>query len=302
MSVTAGMTGTAGTTGSTGSMGSTARPRSRRAPTVDACCAEAVDVARAVAQELAEPGQVGEHVGVVADAERVVTHLFECRAQGYRGWRWAVTVARASRSKRVTVDEAVLLPGPEAVLAPDWVPWSERLRPGDLGVGDLLPTDEDDPRLVPAYAAVAGGELPARDDEDSLLVWELGLGRARVLSRLGRDEAVDRWYSGESGPTAPIAVAAPAQCSTCGFFLLLAGSMRRVFGVCANEYAPDDGRVVAADHGCGAHSEAVVVPAAPEVARPIVDDLEYDVVARRSQHVEAGSVDEASPPEELGHS
>ena len=42
------------------------------------------------------------------------THLFECRTPGYFGWRWSVTVARASRQKSVTVDEIVLIPGPEA--------------------------------------------------------------------------------------------------------------------------------------------------------------------------------------------
>ena len=67
----------------------------------------------------------------------------------YAGWRWAVTVVRAPRSKVVTVSETVLLPGPGALLAPDWVPWQDRLRPGDLGVGDLLPAPPDDERLVP---------------------------------------------------------------------------------------------------------------------------------------------------------
>ncbi|MHC3456249.1 DUF3027 domain-containing protein, partial [Streptomyces prasinus] len=49
----------------------------------------------------------------------------------------------------VTVDEAVLLPGPDARLAPEWVPWSARLRPGDMGPGDLRPTDAEDLRLEP---------------------------------------------------------------------------------------------------------------------------------------------------------
>ena len=67
------------------------------------------------------------------------THLFACLDPAYAGWRWAVTVARASRAKVVTVSESLLLPGPESLLAPDWVPWRDRVRPGDLGVGDLLP-------------------------------------------------------------------------------------------------------------------------------------------------------------------
>ena len=81
----------------------------------------------------------------------MVTHYFAADLPGYAGWRWAVTVARASRSKAVTVDEVVLLPGEGALLPPEWVPWSERLLPGDLGVGDVVPTPADDDRLVPAY-------------------------------------------------------------------------------------------------------------------------------------------------------
>ncbi len=123
--------------------------------TPDAVCAAAVDLARAAAQAVAGHQLVGDHVGVEADAERIVTHFFACTDRAYTDWRWAVTVVRAPRSKTVTVDEVVLLPGPGALLAPAWVPWSERLQAGDLGVGDVLPTAADDERLVPGYAASA---------------------------------------------------------------------------------------------------------------------------------------------------
>ena len=66
--------------------------------TLDATCAEAVDVARA-ALDIVAPEGVGAHLGVEPDAERVVLHYFESKLPGYRGWRWAVTVMRASRSK-----------------------------------------------------------------------------------------------------------------------------------------------------------------------------------------------------------
>ncbi|MCZ9344178.1 DUF3027 domain-containing protein, partial [Streptomyces sp. TRM76130] len=85
-----------------------------RSRTPDRLCAEAVDLARAAAEEAAAPGVVGEHAGVLAEGDRVVTHYFACMELGYRGWRWAVTVARASRAKIVTVDEVALLPGPDA--------------------------------------------------------------------------------------------------------------------------------------------------------------------------------------------
>jgi hypothetical protein len=241
--------------------------RSRK-PALDALCAEAIELARAAAVDVA-PGDVGTHLGVAVEGERLVTHFFECLKPAYHGWRWAVTVTRASRTKTVTVDETVLLPGDDAVLPPEWVPWSDRLRPGDVGAGDILPAPEDDDRLEPGYTG--GG-----DEEYAAVAYELGLGRARVLSPIGRDDAVHRWYSGDHGPAAPVAQLAPGRCATCGFLLLLSGPLRQLFGVCANEYSPSDGRVVSLDHGCGAHSESG--PAAAAAAPPVlvVDELDYE--------------------------
>src|SRR5699024_1419039 len=154
------------------------------------------------------------------------------------------------------------------------LPWSERLRPGDLGPGDVLPYLAHDERLDQGYEAT--GEI----DVDEMVIFELGLGRERVLSPLGRSEAAERWYAGSHGPTAPTAVAASAPCSTCGFLLLMAGSLRTEFGVCANEWSPDDGRVVSMNHGCGAHSQTDAPPAPsdwPDPA-PVVDEMDLEVV------------------------
>jgi hypothetical protein len=269
-------------------------PSRTRTRDLDEACADAVELARAAAEQAA-PGQVGEHVGMEADADRVVTHLFACLDPAYVGWRWAVTVARASRAKIVTVDECVLLPGPESLLAPPWVPWNERVRPGDLGVGDLMPASADDERLVPAVllagddgvvdwaevsAEADGGEVAAAVglSEEVADAEAAAPGRARVLSAIGRDATAVRWYSSDHGPDTPLAAAAPGPCATCGFLVRLAGALGQVFGACANEYAPDDGRVVSLDHGCGAHSEAASVPPAPVVQPPVIDELGYDMV------------------------
>ncbi len=235
----------------------------------------AVDAARAALLESVDGGDVGDHLGHLAEDERVVTHLFACPRPGYQGWRWAVTVARAPRQKTVTVDEIVLLPGDEAIVAPTWVPWRERIKPGDLGPGDLLPTEEDDERLVPGYTA--GDDVV---DEDSVreVAFEMGLGRSRVLSLEGRDLAAQRWYDGSHGPDAPIAQSAPGTCDTCGFLVRLAGPLSLSFGVCANAFANDDGRVVSFDHGCGAHSEAQLSKKSrPQpLPEPVLDTLTWD--------------------------
>ena len=151
------------------------RTRTAR-PKADAVLVDAVDVALAAAREAAEhPGDVGEHLGATMDADRLASHTFACTMRGYRGWHWTVTVARAPRSKTVTVCEVELLPGAEAILAPEWLPWSERLRPGDIGPGDVLPFRADDPRLEPGWTPTGDEEL------DSVAIDELALARARVL-------------------------------------------------------------------------------------------------------------------------
>lgn len=215
--------------------------------------AEAVEAAREALLELVDASQVGDHLGVRAEDAKVVTHLFACTQAGYRGWQWSVTVARAPRQKTVTVDEVVLLPGDEAILAPEWVPWKERIKPGDLSPGDLLPIEEDDTRVVPALTGADESPDPKALKQVSE---ELGLGRPRVMSLEGRDLAAERWYDGNHGPDTDLARSAPGQCDGCAFFVRLTGPLGRLFGACANAYANDDGRVVSVDHGCGAHSEA----------------------------------------------
>jgi hypothetical protein len=217
----------------------------------------ALDIAKQAAIEDAGKKEfVGEFYSIDSDEDRVATYLFEAKLPGYAGWRWAVTVAKLDEQSAATICDVVLLPGSKALLAPNWVPYVERVQPGDLGVGDVVPTAPDDERLVPGFAS-----LPEDDELDTLdlnQLFEFGLGRARVLSIVGRDQASKRWYEGDRGPNSPIANAAPKPCHSCGFFIPIAGSLRSAFGVCSNAISPEDARVVSIDHGCGAHSEALI--------------------------------------------
>jgi hypothetical protein len=222
--------------------------------TADPIALAATDAARAALVEQVGRDVVGESLGSTPEADAVVTHRFACTQAGYPAWVWAVTVAHAPDEQGVTIDEIVLLPGDDAIIAPAWVPWRERIQPGDLSPGDLLPADEDDLRLVPTY--FEGDDLDGLSDADRAVADELGLGRARVLSAEGRDLAAQRWYAGDAGPDVALAQSAPGRCLGCGFLVRLAGPLADTFGVCANEFANDDGRVVAFTHGCGAHSEA----------------------------------------------
>ncbi|HET7304131.1 MAG TPA: DUF3027 domain-containing protein [Segeticoccus sp.] len=240
----------------------------------DATLFGAVDLAREAAEGIAEPGTVGEHLGAEMDGERLATHYFACTAKAYPGWRWAITVARAPRARRATVCETNLVPGEGALVAPEWLPYADRLAPGDIGAGDVTPFVEEDPRLEPGFEATGD------EDVDQVAQWELGLGRPRVLSAEGRDEAAQRWYDGEHGPASPVAQKAPAPCATCGFFVPMAGALRSFFGVCANAWSPSDGRVVSLDHGCGAHSEVDIdKPEPATLDEPVLDELAVDVLA-----------------------
>lgn len=250
----------------------------RASETLDRACAEAVDLAHSAAVNRAGAMGVGEHLGVNAVDTRVATHRFACPHPGYPGWSWQVTVARASRARVVTVNEVTLMPGDGALLAPAWVPWSERIGPGDLAPGVIMPTPDNDPRVEPGFTAadMPPDMEPAEWSATRALVAELGLGRERVLSPLGRDEAAERWLAGAGGPDNPMTAQASGVCETCAYFVALSGSLGRVFGACANEYTPSDGRVVSRDHGCGAHSDTTDVSRAEQLPVPAWDTMSVD--------------------------
>ena len=248
----------------------------------DAILAAAIEPAREAAVATGAE-TVGAHLGARAESAFVVTHAFAATLPGYVGWYWAVSVTRAPELDEVTVDEVVLLPGQDALLAPAWVPWEQRVRPGDLSPGDLLPPPPGDIRLVPAYTL-------SDDPAVETVAFELGQGREQVMSRDGRIFAAERWYEGDRGPEAPMARQAPAHCGTCGFFLPLAGSLQAGFGVCGNEVTDCDGQVVSVEYGCGAHSSVRPEPTAHvDVAEVVYDDGEEIVADAAEQTADASN-------------
>ena len=254
----------------------------------DKVLAEAVDVARQALADVTRLENVGEHAGLMQEADRVVTHAFECLLPGYVGWYWTATITRATRSKHITVIETSIRPGADALLATEWVPWSERLQPSDVGPSDRLPYKPDDENLRTVDQRLDGSEdgtlmqgfEETGADADNVVLFELGLGRARLLSDQGRAQAYRRWYRSDAGPRNQATRDAKAPCATCGYLMHLGGSARQLFGVCANEWSPFDGRVVSMDHGCGAHSETDIPEKHKlwEQTDPVVDetDIGYD--------------------------
>ncbi len=276
---------------------------------IDPTCAGAVDLARAAATEVAaEPAHVGAHVGVYPVADDVVgigaVHRFGSEHPGYVGWVWAVSLSRVADSDHVTVDEVWLEPSAGALSVPPWQPWSERVQPGDLGAGDVFPTSVDDPRLTAGFTAADDPESLIADQVLHPLQWQIGLGRARVLSTLGREDAADRWHSGEGGPNSAVARAAVDRCLSCGWLMPIAGHLGQAFGVCAQPMSPSDGRVVSFDHGCGAHSEVIAEPASPDVVEILIDEVGFDEIEREAtvevqESVVADSSEEEPAPADL---
>lgn len=112
---------------------------------------ERARIAREALREITPDPTVGELVSQTDEGEGVTTLEFAAVMTGYPGWHWTVSVAEVE-DEAPTVLEAELLPGDGALLAPDWVPWSERL---------------DDYRAAQAAAAAEAGEADEDEDEDS---------------------------------------------------------------------------------------------------------------------------------------
>ncbi|MBU9763327.1 DUF3027 domain-containing protein [Mycobacterium sp. TNTM28] len=242
-------------------------PSAASSPEQEALLLGAAEQARAALTEFSGEGAVGEYLGVSIEDAASATHRFLADLPGYRGWQWAVVVAAYPGADHATISELVLVPGPTALLAPQWVPWQDRVRPGDLGPGDLLSPPLEDPRLVPGY--VATGD-PLIDDT----ALELGLGRRQVLSEWGREQAAQRWHDGDYGPGSAMARSTRRVCRDCGFYLPLGGALGVMFGVCANEMSAD-GHVVESEYGCGAHSDT---PQPPGTGSPMYEPYDDGVL------------------------
>ena len=224
-----------------------------------------------------------DHIGAALDSVvepsddpsvAITSYTFECTSPGYPGWYWEVSVAEVNGQVDLSISEINLLPGAAALVPSQWKPWAERVEPGDLGVGDLLPAPENDERLTAGFTAIA--DLDDLSDDLAPLhpaQWELGLGREKVLSTVGLERAVDRWFEKLNGPRSAMAKSAPAQCGSCGFLVPVGGSIGQVFGVCGNEFGAADGQIVATTFGCGAHSSVRIENATPiPVVDLVIDD------------------------------
>ena len=239
----------------------------------------AIDLARSALLESIPAEHIGKALDSVVEPSEdssvsITSYTFECTSPGYPGWYWEVSLVEVNGQAELSVSEVNLLPGSAALVPEHWKPWADRVEAGDLGVGDLLPISEDDERLTAGFTAL--GDLEELSEDLAPLhpaQWELGLGREKVLSTVGLERAVDRWFEKQNGPRSAMAKSAPASCGSCGFLVAIGGSIGQVFGVCGNEFGAADGQVVATTFGCGAHSSVRAAQSAPiPVVDLVIDD------------------------------
>lgn len=117
------------------------------------------DLARAALREITPASTVGDYIETVDEGDGVVSLLFASAQPGYPDWRWTVSVARVE-GEEPTVLEAELMPAEGALLAPDWVPWSERLADYKAAQEAAAESEDDE--------SEDDDDEPDEDDDDDL--------------------------------------------------------------------------------------------------------------------------------------
>ena len=104
------------------------------------------------------PGSIGSIISSDL-TDGVATMRFNASLEGYAGWDWVVSLAVDGDT--TTILETELLAGDGAIVAPDWVPWADRLKEYEAS---LAAGNEEESVLVVDDEAAAE-ELDDDDDE-----------------------------------------------------------------------------------------------------------------------------------------
>lgn len=117
-------------------------------------------VAREAALAYAESETVGPLIETVDEGDHTTSYIFSSTLKGYLGWRWSVTLFEGD-PKNPTLSEVMLLPGEESLVAPAWVPWSER-----LADWKALQAELEAQATAEAAEAAAAEEAESESDDD----------------------------------------------------------------------------------------------------------------------------------------
>ncbi|HEV7956400.1 MAG: hypothetical protein JWL94_427 [Microbacteriaceae bacterium] len=105
---------------------------------------------RAALLEIAAAETIGAPAGSIDEGDGVVTVYFDVDMLGYPGWRWTASIAHVE-GLAPSVLETEMTPGEGSILAPEWVPWVDRLADyravedaAEAGIEDTGDEDDDD--------------------------------------------------------------------------------------------------------------------------------------------------------------
>ena len=115
-----------------------------------------VEVAHSALLEITPEATIGAPSGQTEEGGATAV-TFQANMAGYPGWHWTVAIATLDDAEP-SVLEVELMPGNGALLAPDWVPWSERLADYEAAQGALSADENDD--------EIEGSELESDDESD----------------------------------------------------------------------------------------------------------------------------------------
>ena len=214
-----------------------------------------VEIAREAAVQTAEdPQAVGDFLRREDLGDGVYDFRFDSGLKGYEHWEWAVTLYHDAELGEWTVNEAALLPTKRSLVAPQWVPFRDRLPRRARGSRDSQ--EDDGQETEPGIAeAEAGQEMrdrdgnlldPADSDEDvAEAINRFYLLRRRVPSPKGLQDTAQRWDDGRSHSSR-----GDSDCVRDAFVVPLEGILGRMYGVCTNRHCRYDGKVVPLDHTC----------------------------------------------------
>lgn len=211
-----------------------------------------VEIARRAAEQTADegPGAVGDFLRREDLGGGVYDFRFDSGLKGYEHWEWAVTLFHDTDLEEWTVNEAALLPTKRSLVAPQWVPFRDRLP----GQGD----DDEDDGLEPGLDEAEGGQQrrdrdgrlldDADSDEDiAEAINRFYLTRRLVPSPKGLQDTAQRWDDGRSRLRRHHD---GGEAVTDAFVIPLEGFLGRMYGVCTNKHCRYDGKVVPLDHTC----------------------------------------------------
>ncbi len=156
----------------------TQQSQSTPAQPADDVLLAAHDIARNALAEVVDPATIGEPVGHVVEGERVLSLLFASKLSGYPDWHWSVSLARYDEHAEPSVLEVALLPGETSIVAPEWIPWSVRLKQfreaqqalAAQAALDGVTLDAAELDLAAELAALVDlADLDAADDDEDIL-------------------------------------------------------------------------------------------------------------------------------------